>query len=93
MIDLTGQKHGNLTVLKYIGNHRWQCQCTCGNTVNVLADTLLRHAALRCSRSCTAPPPTLTKYVQANHALSAYLWARSGCAHSQPATRKHKVVR
>lgn len=32
-INLTGQKFGRLTALKYIGNRKWLCKCDCGNTV------------------------------------------------------------
>ena len=34
-IDLTGQKFGNLTVVKYIGNRNWECKCDCGNVTTV----------------------------------------------------------
>ncbi len=29
--DLTGQRFGRLTVLKYLGESKWLCQCECGN--------------------------------------------------------------
>lgn len=31
-IDLTDKKVGRLTVLEYVGNSKWLCQCSCGNT-------------------------------------------------------------
>lgn len=30
LIDITGQKFGELTVLEYAGNKKWKCQCSCG---------------------------------------------------------------
>ena len=29
-IDLTGQKFGRLTVIKYLGHSKWLCKCECG---------------------------------------------------------------
>lgn len=29
--DITNQKFGKLTVLKYLGNSMWECKCDCGN--------------------------------------------------------------
>lgn len=79
MIDLTGQQHGNLTVIKYVGGGRWQCRCACGRVKNVLAGTLLRHAATRCARSCPAPPPVLTKPEAEEKARAALVNAISRC--------------
>ena len=31
LIDLTGETFGRLKVLKYVGNSKWLCQCSCGN--------------------------------------------------------------
>lgn len=30
-IDLTGQRFGRLTVIKYVGESQWLCKCDCGN--------------------------------------------------------------
>lgn len=35
LIDLTGQKFGRLTALKYIGNRKWLCKCECGKIASV----------------------------------------------------------
>lgn len=35
LINLTGQKFGRLTALKYIGNRKWLCKCDCGEIANV----------------------------------------------------------
>ena len=44
-IDLTNQKFGNLTVIKYIGQRGrrrtfWLCKCDCGNIVEIDGDHL-----------------------------------------------------
>ena len=31
LIDLTGQKFNLLTVIEYLGNSKWLCECECGN--------------------------------------------------------------
>lgn len=31
LIDLTGKKINEWTVLKYLGNYKWLCKCSCGN--------------------------------------------------------------
>lgn len=43
--DLTGQKFGRLTAVRYIGKSKgkqtmWECLCDCGNTVNVQQQNL-----------------------------------------------------
>lgn len=35
LIDLTGQKFGYWTVLKYVGNSLWQCRCECGTEAEI----------------------------------------------------------
>lgn len=43
-IDLTGQMYGRLTVLEDVGRQHghvlWRCLCECGNTVDVMANSL-----------------------------------------------------
>lgn len=41
-IDLTGQKFNRLTPIKYLGHNKWECQCDCGNVVNVFTQNLKR---------------------------------------------------
>ena len=48
-IDLTNQKFNRLTVLQEYGRDKrreviWQCQCECGNVVNVLSSNLRKGA-------------------------------------------------
>ena len=37
--DITGQKFGRLTAIKYLGKSKWRCKCDCGN----LTETYLGH--------------------------------------------------
>ncbi|MCX7570370.1 hypothetical protein OS242_10380 [Tumebacillus sp. DT12] len=39
-IDLTGQKFGKLTCLKYLGNQRWQVKCDCGEYAEVRSKSM-----------------------------------------------------
>lgn len=52
-IDLSGQKIGSWTVLLRIPGTRkegmrWQCQCDCGNVVNVTAQSLRDNRSTQC---------------------------------------------
>lgn len=56
-IDLTGQRFGRLVVLREIENYisaggskyrQWECQCDCGNVVNVLQTSLRKGATKSC---------------------------------------------
>ena len=40
MKDLTGQKFGRLTVIKYVGCGKWLCKCICGNEKIIRGDKL-----------------------------------------------------
>ena len=63
-IDMTGQKHGRLTVLEFAGlsddkslNGIWKCQCDCG-VIDVFIGTLLRSGVTKscgCYRKEQAP--------------------------------------
>ncbi len=85
MLDLTGQKHGNLTVIRHIRDNRWLCRCVCGKEVLVHGDTLRRHMMTRCSRGCTAPPPVLTHEEAIAKAKAALTSAISRC--TRPSNR------
>lgn len=39
-IDLTGQKFGRLTAIKYLGRSHWLCRCDCGKEVDVFVGHL-----------------------------------------------------
>lgn len=53
LIDIKGQKFGNLTVLSYAGRNRtsaqWDCQCDCGNIVTVVGNRLRNGHTKSCS--------------------------------------------
>lgn len=56
--DMTGQKFGRLTVIKYAYSDKhhnavWQCQCECGNIVEVRGDTLRNGNTKSCGCLCT----------------------------------------
>lgn len=46
--DLTGQTFGELTVEKYLGKNVYKCNCSCGNTKNVLATNLKNGSTKSC---------------------------------------------
>ena len=50
LLDLTGQKFGNLTVIKRIPAKKttWQCKCNCGNITNVYRGSLLNGDTKSC---------------------------------------------
>lgn len=39
-IDITGQKFNELTAIKYMGNGKWECECSCGNKIKTLGKYL-----------------------------------------------------
>ena len=54
--DLTGEKYGKLTVVKYIGTDNfnrstWECQCDCGNVKEVLSKNLINSKTRSCGCS------------------------------------------
>ena len=54
--NLTGQKFGNLTVIKYAGKNKWErilwlCQCDCGKQKTVLANCLKNGSVTTCGCS------------------------------------------
>lgn len=46
-IDLTGQKFGRLTVIKYVGKSNWLCKCDCGNE-KIVSTTHLKNDTKSC---------------------------------------------
>lgn len=48
LIDLTGQKFERLTVIKYIGNSKWLCQCNCGKFTTPIGYNLRKGLAKSC---------------------------------------------
>lgn len=67
-IDLTGQRFGRWTVLRYAGFHNrqsfWECQCDCGKIKNVRSDHLRKGESKSCGcfrTEATAKRNALTK--------------------------------
>lgn len=46
--DLTGQRFGRLTAIKYAGKRYWECRCDCGNTKLVKSNNLKSGGTLSC---------------------------------------------
>lgn len=46
--DRVGERHGRLTVIKYVGGSKWQCACDCGNTVIVSTSNLTSGNSTSC---------------------------------------------
>lgn len=47
-LELEGKTFGELTVLKYLGESKWECQCSCGNVINILTTNLLHKENPNC---------------------------------------------
>lgn len=81
-IDLTGQRFGRWTVLRYAGSHNgafWECRCDCG-TVRVVRGCSLRYGESKscgCSRAeATARENTLRKTTHGMSRTRLYsIWA------------------
>lgn len=52
LIDLTNQTFGKWTVLRHLGNGRWECRCTCGDIHPVFGFTI-RTGESRGCRKCS----------------------------------------
>lgn len=46
--DRTGEKFGELTLIKYIGDRKWRCKCSCGNETTVSIYNLLNGKTISC---------------------------------------------
>ncbi len=68
-IDLTGQQYGRLLVIRRASNSRgkvvWICRCTCGNTINVVSNSLRTGN----TRSCGCFQKEIAKRIGNNNAL------------------------
>lgn len=61
--DITGHKYERLTVLKYLGNNMWKCQCVCGNITNVNRQNLKSKQ----TRSCGCLRSEIFKSIKSTH--------------------------
>lgn len=56
VLDLTGRQFGELTALRYLGNHEWECQCSCGKIIKQRRDHLLDGRATSCGHGTCREP-------------------------------------
>lgn len=54
--NLKGRVFGKLTVIDYVGNKRWLCKCSCGNTKVIMAANLKNNSTISCG--CVQYTPT-----------------------------------
>lgn len=54
--DISGQKFGRLTAIKYIGHSKWLCECDCGNVTKVYSGHLKNGHTKSCG--CLNHEPT-----------------------------------
>ena len=47
-VDLTNQTFGDLTVIRYLGDKKWECKCSCGKVIPVLTKSLLHDGRTSC---------------------------------------------
>ena len=50
-IDMTGEKFGEWKVIKYEGNGKWKCECSCGVTKDVNGNMLRQGKSLSCGHT------------------------------------------
>ena len=48
VIDITGQKFGHLTAIRYLNNGRWLCKCDCGNEIEATTSQLRINGRTSC---------------------------------------------
>lgn len=54
--DLTGQKFGHLTAVRYCGEGKWVWECDCGKQKSILAASVKRGITQSCGRECKYSP-------------------------------------
>ena len=79
--DLTGNQYGRWTVLKYAGDSKWLCQCSCGNIKRIAGTTLKngdskscgcyrKEAVSRCKCKCGNETTVFSSNLKRGHTLS-----------------------
>lgn len=49
--DLTGQRFGEWIAVRYLGNHMWECKCSCGNIRTVTSYDLTHSKSTNCGHN------------------------------------------
>ena len=90
--DLTGMRFGKLTVVERVTDHVtkggykkvvWKCECDCGNTINVLADSLKSGNTKACGcLSLTGLEKRTTHGKSKDRLYSIWLGMRNRCKRS-----------
>lgn len=55
--DITGQKFGRLTAIKYLGKSKWRCKCDCGSLTETYSGHLMNGHTKSCG--CLNHEPTI----------------------------------
>ncbi len=100
IVDLTGQRFGNLVALRFYGMYRrrtyWLCQCDCGRTTRVAMGNLRGHGTKSCGcllgrKRPPAQPPERKRWLRrvqhdtVFHDFEAFL----NCVGRRPSLKHH----
>lgn len=79
--DLTNQRFGKLTVLKWAGDSRWACVCDCGKTALILTANLRRgnSGSCGCVRNIKSSKRATTHGLSKTLAYKTWLSVRARC--------------
>ena len=61
VINLVDRQFGDLKVIKYIGDQKWECKCSCGNTIIAHRNHLIDGRTTSCGHNINKDPIDLTK--------------------------------
>lgn len=73
-IDISGQRFGKFTVVRFTGKKFWECRCDCGETRLVKAGDLRNGTRTGCS-SCRAPSKIKRPDAAERKAMQRVWWA------------------
>lgn len=95
-IDLTGDRYGSLTVIKYHGKNNngrtmWECKCDCGNTA-ITSSNLLRRGHTRSCRCLYKGTRGLNKTHNLSKSRFYNIWCKmkSKCINKNKESWSHK---
>ncbi len=62
LIDIKGQKFSNWTVLEYVGNRKWLCECSCEHkTQSLITGTSIRLGKTKSCKRCSSRDRIVTE--------------------------------